>query len=70
MKAVNVNQKDQPTDMNDQQYKQPCEKSNRLTVEGKDGVSTMPLNKKGCKIHQQLRKWRTIKECKPRETKR
>ena len=45
MKAVNANQKDQPTDMNDQQHKQPCRKSNQLTVEGKDSLSAMSLKK-------------------------
>ena len=52
VKAVDANQKDQPTEMNDQQHKQPCRKSNWLTVEGKDGISAM--SSKGCKIHQQL----------------
>ena len=28
------------------------------------------IKQKGCKIHQQLRQWKTIKECKTRETKR
>ena len=35
MKAADPNQKDQPTDMNDQQHKQPQKKSNQFTVEGK-----------------------------------
>ena len=45
MKAVDANQKDQPTAMNDQQHKQPWWKSNWLTVEGKDDASTMASNK-------------------------
>ena len=39
-------QKDQPTEMNDQQHKQPWRKSNQLTVKGKDGMSAMSSNKK------------------------
>ena len=46
MKAVDANQKDQPTDMNDQQHKQPRRKSNGLAVENKDGVSAMASNRK------------------------
>ena len=46
MKAVDANQKDQPTGMSYQQYKQPWRKSNQLTVEGKDSVSAISLNKK------------------------
>ena len=45
-KAVDDNQKVQPTDLNDQQHKQPWRKSNRLKAESKDGVSVMSLNKK------------------------
>ena len=47
-------QKDQPTEMNDQQHKQPWRKSNQLTVKGKDGMSAMSSNKKVCNIYQQL----------------
>ena len=36
-----ANQKSQPTEMNDQQQKQPWKKSNRTTATGKDGVSVM-----------------------------
>ena len=32
--------------MNDLQHKQPWRKSKWLTVEGKDGLSAMPLDKK------------------------
>ena len=32
--------------MNDQQHKQPWRKSKWLTVEGKDGLSAMSLDKK------------------------
>ena len=46
MKAVDANQKDKPTDMNDQQYKQPWRRSNQLSVEGKGSVSATSLNKK------------------------
>ena len=46
MKAVDTNQKSQPTEMNDQQQKQPWKKSNRTAATGKDGVSVMPLSKK------------------------
>ena len=46
-------QKDQPTEMNDQQHKQPWRKSNQLTVKGKDGMSAMSSNKV-CNIYQQL----------------
>ena len=45
MKALDVYYKDQPTDMNDQQHKQPWRKSNRLTVEHKDGLSAMTLSR-------------------------
>ena len=47
-------QKDQPTEMIDQQYKQPWRKSNQLTVKGKDGMSAVSSNKKVCNIYQQL----------------
>ena len=46
MKPVDAYQKDQPTNMNDQQYKQPWRKSNQLTAEGKGSVSAISLNKK------------------------
>ena len=46
MKAVDANQKDQPTEINDQRHKQSWRKSNQLTVWGKDGVSAMSSNKK------------------------
>ena len=46
MKAVDANQKDKPTDMNDQQYKQPWRRSNQLSVEGKGSVSATSLKKK------------------------
>ena len=49
MKAVDANQKDEPTEMNDQQHKQPWRKPNWQAVEGKDGVSVMSLNKKSVK---------------------
>ena len=69
MKAVDGNQKDQPIDMNDQQYTQPWRKSNQLITEGKGSASAISSNK-GCKIHQQVQQWRTINEYKPREAKR
>ena len=46
MKAVDANQKDKPTDMNDQQYKQPWRRPNQLSVEDKGSVSAISLNKK------------------------
>ena len=52
MKAVDANQKDEPTEMNYQQHKQPWRKPNWWTVKGKDGVSAMSLDKKA--VHQQL----------------
>ena len=69
MKAVDANQKDRPTDMNDQQYKQPWRKSNHLITEGKGSASAISSNE-GCKIHQQVQQWRTINKQKPREAKR
>ena len=70
MKAVDATQKDQPTDLNDQQYKLPWRKSNQLTVEGKGSVSAISLNKKDVRSIKQLQQWRTIKEYKPKETKK
>ena len=70
MKAVDATQKDQPTDLNDQQYKLPWSKSNQLTVEGKGSVSAISFNKKDVRSIKQLQQWRTIKECKPKETKK
>ena len=46
IKAVDANQKDEPTEMNDKQHRQPWRKPNRWTVEGKDGVSAMSVDKK------------------------
>ena len=69
MKVVDATQKDQPTDMNDQKYKQPWRKSNQLTIEGKGSISSLSL-KKTVRSIKHLQQWRTIKEWKPRETKR
>ena len=46
IKAVDADQKDEPTEMNDQQHKQPWQKSNLWTVEGKDDASAMSVDKK------------------------
>ena len=50
MKAVDANQKYQPAVMDEEQHKQPWRKSNRLTVEDKDGVSAMALNRKAVRF--------------------
>ena len=46
MEVGDANQKDKPTEMNDQQHKQPWSKPNQWTVDSEDGVSATSLDKK------------------------
>ena len=65
MKAVEANQKDQATEMNDQQYKQPRRKSNLLTIEGKDGISAMSSNKKAVRSTNNLDNGEPLRNANP-----
>ena len=70
MKVVDANQKDKPTEMNDQQHKQPWRKPNRWTVEGKDGVSAMSLDKKVVRSINNFDDGEPLRNKKLRRTKR
>ena len=50
IKAVDANQNDETTQMNDQRHKQPWRKPNWWTVEGKDGVLALSVDKKAVKF--------------------
>ena len=65
LKAVDANQKVQPSDVNGQQYKQPWKKSNQLTVEDKGSVSTISLNKKAVRSINSFNNGETLRNANP-----
>ena len=70
MKPVDAYQKDQPTNMNDQQYKQPWRKSNQLTAEGKGSVSAISLNKKAVRSINSFNNGELLRNTNPGRQKR
>ena len=65
IKSLDANQKDWPNDVNDQQPKQPWRRSSWLTVEDKDVVSVMSLNKKAVRSISSFDNGKPLRNAKP-----